>query len=64
VSLVGLGAATVWAMSGTRASHTAGRRQAAAIYATILALAVLEVALLGVRVDSTPWDAFLSARDR
>jgi len=25
---------------------------------------VLEIALLGVRVDSTPWDAFLTARDR
>lgn len=64
ISLVALAIATLWAAWGARSSRPPGRRQAAAIYATILALAVLEIAVLGVRLDATPWDAFLSARDR
>ncbi|MFM8909490.1 MAG: DUF3623 family protein, partial [Gemmatimonadota bacterium] len=64
VSLIVLVLATAWMLLGTRPRHSAGRRQAAAIDVTILALAILEIALLGVRVDTTPWDAFLSARDR
>lgn len=62
VSLAALALATGWAAWGARPSQPPGRRQAAAIYATILALAVLEIALLGVRVDATPWDSFLRAR--
>ena len=64
VSLVVLAIATIWAAWGARPARSAGRRQAAAIYTTILALAVLEIALLGVRLDATPWDSFLRARGR
>lgn len=64
VSLVGLAIATAWAAWGVRPAASPGRRQAAAIYATILGLAVLEIALLGLRVEATPWDSFLRARGR
>jgi len=62
VSLAVVAAATVWAAWGMRPSRDSGARATAAIYATILALAVLELALLGVRLESTPWDSFLRAR--
>jgi putative photosynthetic complex assembly protein 2 len=62
VSLVVVSAATVWAAWGARPSRPAGRREAAALYATILGLAVLELAVLGVKLESTPWDSFLRAR--
>jgi len=62
VSLALVGAATVWAAWRARPSHPAGRREAAALYATILGLAVLELAVLGVKLESTPWDSFLRAR--
>lgn len=54
--------ATATAYWAGRRGHPEGRRQAAILYATILALAVLEVAVLGVTLESTPWDSFLRAR--
>lgn len=62
MSLVAVLGVTVWAAWGARPSRPAGRREAAALYATILGLAVLELAVLGVELESTPWDSFLRAR--
>jgi putative photosynthetic complex assembly protein 2 len=62
VSLGVVAVATAWAARRARRAPTAGRREAAALYATILGLAVLELAVLGVRLESTPWDSFLRAR--
>ncbi len=45
-----------------RRAPSEGRREAATIYATILGLAVLELIVLGVTLESTPWDSFLRAR--
>ena len=61
-SLIGLIIATAWVLLGTRPRHTAGRRQAAAIYATILGLAVLELIVLSIPLEQTPWDSFLRVR--
>ena len=61
-SVAALAAAMAWAAWTSRRASHAGRRQAAILYATILALAVLEVRLLGVPLASTPWDSFLKAR--
>lgn len=63
VSLVAVSAATLWTAAGARPSRPPGRREAAALYATILGLAVLELGVLGVQLESTPWDSFLRARD-
>lgn len=61
-SLAALSAVTWWyARRGVRA-RTAGERQAQVLYATIVGLAVLEIAILGMRIETTPWDAFLRAR--
>lgn len=62
VSIVGLACATAAAMWASRRGQPPGRRQAAVLHATILALAVLEVAILGMTLESTPWDSFLRAR--
>lgn len=45
----------------TRAAHD-GDRQAGILYATILGLAVLELIVLGIPFETTPWDSFLRAR--
>jgi len=62
VSLVALALATLAALWAARRGQPEGRRQAAVLHATILGLAVLEVALLGVPLETTPWDSFLRAR--
>jgi len=53
---------TMWAIRGTRVAPSEGHRQAAAIYATILGLAVLELIVLGIPLEQTPWDSFLRVR--
>lgn len=62
VSLVALSAVTGWHARRAARAPTAGRRQAEVLYATIVGLAVLEIAILGMRIETTPWDAFLRAR--
>ncbi len=52
-------AAVVWRL---RRAPTEGQRQAGVLYATILALAVLEIIVLGIPLETTPWDSFLKAR--
>lgn len=53
---------TVWtAWNGMRAPSE-GKRQAGILYATILGLAALEVMVLGIPLETTPWDSFLKAR--
>lgn len=54
--------AMLWTAWGARRAEAPGRREAATIYATILGLAVLELIVLGVTLESTPWDSFLRAR--
>lgn len=61
-STVGVAIAMLWASVSARRAQDAGRREAATIYATILGLAVLELIVLGVTLESTPWDSFLRAR--
>jgi putative photosynthetic complex assembly protein 2 len=53
---------TAWAIRSARQAPTEGDRQAAAIFATILGLAVLELIVLGIPLQQTPWDSFLRAR--
>lgn len=62
MSMAGLALATGVALWASRRGRPEGTRQAAVLYATILALAVLEVAVLGVTLETTPWDSFLRAR--
>jgi putative photosynthetic complex assembly protein 2 len=45
-----------------RAATENGDRQAMVLYATILALAVLELMVLGIPLETTPWDSFLKVR--
>lgn len=45
-----------------RSAGTECKRQAGVLYATILALAVLEIIVLGIPLETTPWDSFLRAR--
>lgn len=52
----------LWTAWGARRTQAEGRRVAATIYTTILGLAVLELIVLGVTFESTPWDSFLRAR--
>ena len=52
----------LWTAWGARRAQSEGRREAATIYATILGLAVLELIVLGITFESTPWDSFLRAR--
>lgn len=61
-SMGALALLTIWCGWRVRSATTAGARQAGVLYATILALAVLEIAVLGMRLETTPWDAFLRAR--
>jgi len=53
---------TAWAIRAARIAPSEGHRQAAAIYATILGLAVLELIVLSIPLEQTPWDSFLRAR--
>lgn len=62
VSIAGLSAVTVWCVRRVRLDPSPGRRQAGVLYATIIGLAVLEIAILGARFETTPWDTFLRAR--
>jgi putative photosynthetic complex assembly protein 2 len=63
VSVVALTVVTVWTgWYGARATNE-GRRQAGILYATILGLTVLEIIVLGIPFETTPWDSFLRARD-
>lgn len=62
VSIAGTALLTAYVLWQARPSQPEGRREAAAIYGTILGLAVLEYAVLGVSLDATPWDSFLRAR--
>jgi putative photosynthetic complex assembly protein 2 len=61
-STVLVAVAMVWTAVAAQHSRSEGRREAATIYATILGLAVLELIVLGVTLESTPWDSFLRAR--
>lgn len=61
-SIVVTMALTAWVMRIARRAPSEGDRQAAAIYATILGLAVLELIVLGIPLEQTPWDSFLKAR--
>lgn len=62
VSTAGVAAAMIWMAVAARRGRSEGSREAATIYATILGLAVLELIVLGVTLESTPWDSFLRAR--
>lgn len=61
-STVVVAVAVAWTAVAARRAPSEGRREAATIYATILSLAVLELIVLGVTLESTPWDSFLRAR--
>ena len=61
-STVAVAVAMGWTALAARRAPSEGRREAATIYATILGLAVLELIVLGVTLESTPWDSFLRAR--
>jgi putative photosynthetic complex assembly protein 2 len=61
-STVVVAVAMAWTAWAARRAQSDGRREAATIYATILGLAVLELIVLGVTLESTPWDSFLRAR--
>lgn len=45
-----------------RSAGSEGKRQAGVLYATILGLAVFEIIVLGIPLETTPWDSFLRAR--
>lgn len=62
VSVAGTVALTGYAAFRARRAPTEGAREAAAVYGAILALAVLEYVVLGISLESTPWDSFLQAR--
>ncbi len=62
VSMAVLALITLWCVRQGMRERSAGRRQASVLYATILGLAVLEIAILGIEITTTPWDAFLRAR--
>lgn len=61
-SIAALAALTGYAGWRTAHASTERARQAGVLYATILALAVLEIIVLGMELKSTPWDSFLRAR--
>jgi len=61
-STVMVAVAMIWTAMAARRAPAEGRRETATIYATILGLAVLELIVLGVTLESTPWDSFLRAR--
>lgn len=52
----------VWSLRRAAATATSGARQEAAMLAVLFALAVLELAILGVRLDPGFWDPFLAMR--
>lgn len=55
-------AMTLIALDRARRASTEDRREGSAIYAAILGLAVLELVVLSVPFEQTPWDSFLRAR--
>lgn len=62
LSIVLLAALTLFEGWRVRSAGNEGKRQAGVLYATILGLAVLEIIVLGMPLESTPWDSFLRAR--
>jgi len=62
VSIVVLLALTLFEGWRVRGAGSEGKRQAGVLYATILGLAVFEIVILGMPLESTPWDSFLRAR--
>lgn len=61
-SIVALSLATVATAWLCRRASSEGKRQSGILYATILGLAVFEIIVLGMTLESTPWDSFLRAR--
>lgn len=61
-SIVALSIATVATGVLCRRATSEGKRQAGILYATILGLAVFEIIVLGIPLETTPWDSFLRAR--
>lgn len=62
ISIVLLSLLTFWTgWHGARATNER-QRQAGILYATILGLTVFEIIVLGMPLESTPWDSFLKAR--
>jgi putative photosynthetic complex assembly protein 2 len=62
VSIVLLSVLTLVEGWRVRSANTECKRQAGVLYATILGLAVLEIIVLGIPLETTPWDSFLKAR--
>ncbi len=62
VSIAALSAATIATGWLCLRAPTEGKRQAGILYATILGLAVFEIVILGIPLETTPWDSFLRAR--
>jgi putative photosynthetic complex assembly protein 2 len=62
ISIVLLSVLTLIEGWRVRSAGTEGKRQAGVLYATILGLAVLEIIVLGIPLETTPWDSFLRAR--
>lgn len=62
VSIAGLTLLTALAVWRTARAASPGKRQAGILYATILALAVLLIIVLGIPLETTPWDSFLRVR--
>lgn len=61
-SIVALSLATFATAWLCRRAPSEGKRQSGILYATILGLAVFEIIVLGMTLESTPWDSFLRAR--
>ena len=61
-SVIALGIATFATAWLCRRAPTEGKRQSGVLYATILGLAVFEIIVLGMTLETTPWDSFLRAR--
>lgn len=62
LSIAAVSVSTLFVAWRGRAATENGDRQAMVLYATILALAVLELMVLGIPLESTPWDSFLKVR--
>ncbi len=62
VSIAVVSVAACWVGWRACTGGSSGARQAQVLHATILALAVLEFLVLGVALDTTPWDSFLKVR--
>ena len=62
ISIVCVSAAAFWCTWRARRASGSGMRLAWAMHGILLGLAVLELAILGVRMDSTMWEPFLRVR--